>query len=206
MSSGLTEPGVVFSSLGSSSDLDTSASSVGPVESTFLGMFLVARSSSELRPCVRLLSVLQPLRENHLSAKRPYTPFFCMTSSATLDLLSAGPLWPVTGSLTSVGACAASSTSESVTLGASSSLSLSVSSSPVPRALLCRCRCSRVEVIALSASDCDARGTKTTSVILYMGLPLICATCSRPHIDIRKTEVATLRSPGIRCQSLFIRA
>lgn len=136
-SSGLTVSGVAFSSLGSLSDGGAPSSSVGPVESTFVGVFRATRSSSELRPCVLLLSVLQPFRENHLLANLPYTPFLCITSSATLVRLSAGPFWLVTGSLTSVGVCVPSSTSESVTLGASSSLSVSVSSSAC-RVLLCR--------------------------------------------------------------------
>jgi hypothetical protein len=71
ISSGLTLSGAVSSEVGSDSDVEGSAavwSSLG-VDSTFFGAF--AKLSCELRPCVRLLSALQPLRENHLSANRP---------------------------------------------------------------------------------------------------------------------------------------
>ena len=51
--------------------------------------------------------------------------------------------------------------------------------------------------MTVSASDCEASGIRATSVILYTGLPRTCATCSRPHIVIKKLEVATLSNPVI---------
>ncbi|KAH8643579.1 hypothetical protein IG631_01042 [Alternaria alternata] len=142
------------------------SSSLGIPESTFCGTFFAARFSSELSPCRRLLSALQPLRENHLSANLPYTPFRCMTSSATLVFWAAVPFCPVTVSFTSLGADEESSTIESVTLGAPSSLSLSVSSSSSPGARLRRFKWSRVATMALSASACEESGMRATLVIL----------------------------------------
>jgi hypothetical protein len=84
-----------------------------------------------------------------------------MTSAATLVSRC-----PVTESLTSPVTVEPSSMSESVTLGASSSPSLSVSSAPEACALLWRWACSRAVAMALLASCCEARGMRTTSVIL----------------------------------------
>jgi hypothetical protein len=169
MASGLTDSGIFLSSVGIESGLDSllgSSSSLGTPESTFCGTFFAARFSSELNPCRRLLSALQPLRENHLLANLPYTPFRCMTSSATLVFCCALPFCPVTESLTSLGVDDESSTSESVTLGAPSSLSLSLSSSCSSDDRLRRFRWSRVAAMALSASACEESGMRATSVIL----------------------------------------
>jgi hypothetical protein len=140
ISSGLTTSGALLSLLGNASVMEgllATSPSLG-IDSTFFGAFFAAAFSSEVRPWVRLWSSLQPLRENHLSANLPYTPFRCMTSDATLVSCFPGLFCPVTGSFTSVGAGAWSSRRESVTLGASSSSSLSESSSPAMLALLCR--------------------------------------------------------------------
>jgi hypothetical protein len=69
MSSGFTSLGAWLSLTGSASAVDAVGAWWGSsgTDSTFLA----ASVSLALRPWVRLLSALQPLLENHLSAKRP---------------------------------------------------------------------------------------------------------------------------------------
>ena len=73
ISSGLTASGALSSLLGIASSVEavTVLSSSLGIDSTSFGAFFAASFSSELSPWVRLLSSLQPFRENHLSANRP---------------------------------------------------------------------------------------------------------------------------------------